>query len=536
VSRSRSRLPILLVAVLATIGAPLTGSTILSAAVVTVVCPPDDLQAAISAAAPGDTLLISGTCQGDFTVNKDLTLIGSPAATLLAPPATGPVLDVNGGIVVLQNLTITGADDTDDGGAIQNDGTLTIESSTLTGNRADNGGGVFNGGTLTVIGSTISGNHAEFDGGGIDHGNGTATILNSTISGSTANRDGGGIKSSAPIVLTNVTVSGNAANADSSGGGTGGGLARTGGMAALTIRNSLVAGNANPTAEPDCKGTITSGGGNLVGNVSAGCTFIPMPNDQTGTSAAPLDAKLGPLGSNGGPTQTHPIAADSPAIDAADPALAPPLDQRGVPRSPDVGAYEYAECQGTVVNVVGTDGDDVLGGTPGPDGVLAFAGDDRIDTGDGDDAVCAGEGNDVVRAGAGDDRVLGEGGDDVLLGQGGNDVLKGGAGRDRIKGGAGGDKVNGQGRPDIVLGQGGADKVRGGGGPDKAKGGAGDDVVAGGGGGDVLRGGAGDDKVKGQGGPDRLFGHGGDDKLLGGPGVDACDGGSGANTLVGCEE
>ena len=52
---------------------------------------------------------------------------------------------------------------------------------------------------------------------------------------------------------------------------------------------------------------------------------------------------LGPLADNGGPTNTMALPAGSPAIDAADPALAPAADQRGRPRDPrpDIGAFEF---------------------------------------------------------------------------------------------------------------------------------------------------------------------------------------------------
>jgi hypothetical protein len=71
-----------------------------------------------------------------------------------------------------------------------------------------------------------------------------------------------------------------------------------------------------------------------------------------GTAQDPLDARLGPLANNGGPTQTHALLAGSPAIDTGDDAGAPAFDQRGAgfPRrkdgngdrrpAVDVGAFE----------------------------------------------------------------------------------------------------------------------------------------------------------------------------------------------------
>jgi hypothetical protein len=57
------------------------------------------------------------------------------------------------------------------------------------------------------------------------------------------------------------------------------------------------------------------------------------------------DVGLASLANNGGPTLTHALLADSPGIDAADAAICPATDQRGVARPQgagcDVGAYEY---------------------------------------------------------------------------------------------------------------------------------------------------------------------------------------------------
>lgn len=108
-------------------------------------------------------------------------------------------------------------------------GTLTINRSTVSGNRTccegGQAGGIYNLGTLRVNSSTISGNQAYnvcyysclSSGGGIENG-GTLIINNSTISGNTAVNKcskycvarGAGIDSYGPLFQSNnSTISGN---------------------------------------------------------------------------------------------------------------------------------------------------------------------------------------------------------------------------------------------------------------------------------------------------------------------------------------
>src|SRR5581483_10304720 len=92
----------------------------------------------------------------------------------------------------------------------------------------------------------------------------------------------------------------------------------------VTLANTILAGNRAiagdaPAGGPDCgsdAGRMQSAGYNLIGN-GADCNFAPVATDRVGTPAAPIDPRLGPLADNGGPTETHALAAGSPAIDAA---------------------------------------------------------------------------------------------------------------------------------------------------------------------------------------------------------------------------
>jgi hypothetical protein len=81
--------------------------------------------------------------------------------------------------------------------------------------------------------------------------------------------------------------------------------------------------------------TLTSAGH----NVFTDATCNPVGSDLVVASSG-----LGALAQNGGPTATQALLPGSPAIDNADGALCPAVDQRGVPRPQgagcDVGAFE----------------------------------------------------------------------------------------------------------------------------------------------------------------------------------------------------
>ena len=156
-------------------------------------------------------------------------------------------------------------------------------------------------------------------------------MTNSTVSGNTADRTGGGgIYNVGALKLTNSTLTGNTAASN------GGGIYHDAGTVDLV--NTIIAGNTASTA-PECLGSLTSLGHNLLGNVSD-CDFTATTGDLVGTAAEPIDAMLGPLEDNGGPTFTHALLEVSPAIDAGDDSQAQGTDQRGVPRS-------WGEASGT---------------------------------------------------------------------------------------------------------------------------------------------------------------------------------------------
>lgn len=246
------------------------------------------------------------------------------------------------------------------GGLYLNDADVTITDSSVNGNgAAGNGGGIYTSGDTTVLieRSSVSNNEAGTDGfgawGGIRALADSITISNSTISGNSSTRDGGGIHvaSSTIVNVFNSTVTNNTADSDGDNDGDGGGI-NASDTATVNLKNSIVAGNHDNTGsgsrapagspltvDPDCSGPMTTQGFNLIGTVSPGCDITPLASDITD-----VEALLGPLAENGGPTLTHALLEGSPAIDKGGDCPPPATDQRGAPRPAgeecDIGAYE----------------------------------------------------------------------------------------------------------------------------------------------------------------------------------------------------
>lgn len=248
------------------------------------------------------------------------------------------------------------------GGAIYNGNFLRLEHCTFTRNQAIGGRG-----GAGLIGGT-GGTGGGGEGGAVfNAAQGTLEIFNSTFQGNTAmggiggiaERGGTGGTASAAIynlgsaIITNSTISGNVATGGSGGttnspdgrpGSKGSGI---GGVFAVSgsaqLRNTLCAGNSvstDPTrASPDVRGAF-SGTFNLIGTADDSTGLTGGTGNQTGTEAAPLDPKLGPLQNNGGQTDTMSPGNGSPAIDAA--TQAENFDQIGTSRPLDSPAYPNA--------------------------------------------------------------------------------------------------------------------------------------------------------------------------------------------------
>jgi hypothetical protein len=271
-----------------------------------------------------------------------------------------------GGDLVLNDLTLLDGmaiEPTDvtllipnSGGAILNNGNLVVNNSLITANRAKlKGGGIYNVGTMTINQTTIQNNEANIgnepneSGGGILN-TGTATINDSTIANNVASQAAGGIGNTGDLTITNSTVSGNSTTL--SGIVSGAAILNAGNA---TISYTTIANNVGTTSGAvwSTLDTIEIHNSIVAYNLPSDCSYpatsmILGPNINTDGSCDAMvtdDPLLDPLTNNGGPTQTHAIAASSPARDFAF-GLCPAADQRGEPRphgsACDIGSYEFS--------------------------------------------------------------------------------------------------------------------------------------------------------------------------------------------------
>jgi hypothetical protein len=211
------------------------------------------LQAAVDAAKAGDTLEVKGTCVGNTSVDKKVTLKG---VTNKAFPGT-PTLDGGGAGTVLH---VTNGTTTVDGLKITN-GVASVES--VEGNGCCVGGGIAVTGATAgarLVNSLVTGNAAGVFGGGIDVDDGTLTLVNSTVTANTSDSSGGIDSDFGTVTLIGSTVSNNTVAGGTACQGVGscaGGIWNFGGT--LTLIDSTVSGN-----------TATRRGGGIVNQTPTG--------------------------------------------------------------------------------------------------------------------------------------------------------------------------------------------------------------------------------------------------------------------------
>lgn len=457
---------------------------------------------------------------------------GAPAFRIFAVGTTGNLS--------LRETTVSAGLAVGRGGGVLNRGVLELTDSTISGNSTSGdgayGGGLSNSGDgeATLTNSTISGNSTTSNGargGGVSNGlYSSLSLTNSTISGNSTTGNyahGGGVYNggtgAATLTLTNSTISDNSTAHDSS---YGGGVFNRG---TLSLTRTLVSGNTAPNRGREIfnQGVVSASGFNLFGHggltineaFDSSFGFPLVGSDITATSdgadPTPLDwiLKTG-LANNGGPTRTHALVTDSPAVDAvpAGNCATQNPDQRGVlrPQGPacDIGSFELqaaASCDGVSATIVGTSGNDTLTGTTGVDVIAGLGGNDTMHGLGGNDRLCGDAGNDIITGGVGNDRIIGGSG---------RDTARFFDGTARVTANLATGTATGKGADTLreienLTGSNFADSLTG-------------NAVA-----NVLTGANGNDALIGAGGNDTLNGGGGNDAMNGGPATDTCNGGGG---------
>ena len=136
---------------------------------------------------PGQQTITLGS-QLTITDSAGLIIDGGSANITVSGNNAVRVFDVvlSGAKLTLTNITVAnGRLNFSAGAGIFNNGTLTVNNSTLSGNSAPSGGGIYNqGGTLTVSNSTLSGNSATQSGGGLGMNAGTVSLKNTIVANS----------------------------------------------------------------------------------------------------------------------------------------------------------------------------------------------------------------------------------------------------------------------------------------------------------------------------------------------------------------
>ncbi|MGH8099811.1 MAG: choice-of-anchor Q domain-containing protein, partial [Chthoniobacterales bacterium] len=203
------------------------------------------LRQALAVANDGDTIDATGISgvitltTGHLLVDKSVTINGPGAGVLAVDGNAASVVffifrNLPGETVIISGLTIRNGTG-DFGAGIENEETLTITNSIISGNMGlELGGGIGNAGTATITNTIISGNSA-IEGAGI-YSPGITTVTNSTISGNMATTTGGACTTAdGTLEITNSTLSNNSADV-------GGAIENGGGT--VTLTNTIVSGNS----------------------------------------------------------------------------------------------------------------------------------------------------------------------------------------------------------------------------------------------------------------------------------------------------
>lgn len=308
---------------------------------------------------------------GDLDIAGSVTISGKGAsATVINGGGLDRIFDIHGADnhVVIQALGLQGGNlvaasggSERGGGAIRNNGLLTLREVIVTDNHVQpgpgkaGGGALYNRGDCTLIDSSLFSNTATL-GGAIWNGPGSLLHVKGTTVRQNVSDGAGGVFNQGVMYLENSTVSRN--RIIGNGSRQGAGIHNSG---LLEIVQSTIAENQVGRSGVGLfnEGELTTVNSLIVSNEGRNCLFSSPLNSlggnldsdgscelNHGTDLARLDPLLGPLRDNGGGTWTHAPLFGSPAIDSAHDLSEQGilLDQRGEARPQgkgyDIGAVE----------------------------------------------------------------------------------------------------------------------------------------------------------------------------------------------------
>lgn len=304
-----------------------------------------------------DVTFLDNATNGPTSNGGGLFIAGADAATLTSlTVSANRTRGAGGGLylagtpveIELSDVVANEASDSGGGIAIEDDASVRITTTSVTGNRAglQNSNGGAGGGIAALDGagglgielritqSLLADNETvgPFPGGGLYVGSEwDAFLWNSTVYGNASGQRGGGIalaNDGTPFLsVDSATIVENVAPR-------GGGVFAGSGSGRFNIRNSILADNHAAVSDDQFRGRVQTQGFNIVGPNNQ--TIQPGIGDQLDT-----DPLLGLLEDNGGPTLTVTVPSFSPARDAGNTVRT--VDQRGYLRTDgpdDVGALD----------------------------------------------------------------------------------------------------------------------------------------------------------------------------------------------------
>jgi len=309
----------------------------------------------------GDTPVLEPNAEGTLHIPETLSIHGAGIGntTILIPDYTAFIVDqsIGNGTFTLSDISFKRRYSMAYSSVIKNDGNTVLEQSEITGfvitpvinhgdmhivqttlkdNNSINGGAISNSGTMTIENSALINNVAQTSTsnsypsyGGALYNSGSVTISNTTLSGNSADYGGAILSrgSNSNLQLNNVTIANNVAKV--------GATLDLDYDAKATISASILSNGASLNCATTDTATITSGGYNIDSQNSCG---FEASGDQSMT-----DPRLSKLGNFGGNSLSMVPLNGSPAIDVSD-LNCLSSDQRGITRPKDGNGDAIASC------------------------------------------------------------------------------------------------------------------------------------------------------------------------------------------------